>query len=96
VDAAGFVRNPVGRKLPLVLVVLALVALVALFVVVRVVRAERRPDVIDRFRAATELTTAWSRGDALPSPYPDEPSAEDDDRSGQPTDWQGRSRSSRT
>ena len=78
------------------LVVLALVALAALFVVARVVLAERRPDEIDRFRAATQLTTAWARGEVAPPPYPDEPSAEERDGTGQPTDWQGLSRSSRT
>jgi hypothetical protein len=79
-----------------VLVVLALVALVALFVAVRVLRTERKPDESDRFRAATELTSAWSRGEAWPPAYPDEPSAEKQAPAGQPTDEQGLSRSSRT
>jgi hypothetical protein len=80
-----------------VLPVLALVALVALFVAVRVVRGERRPTEIDRFRAATELTTAWSRGEEWPPAYPQEPVARSDEHEdGQPTDWQGLSRSSRT
>jgi hypothetical protein len=72
-----------------VLAVLALVALAALILIARVVRAERRPSEIERFRAATNLTTAWSRGEAEPVAYPEEPQA-------QPTDVQGLSRSSRT
>jgi uncharacterized membrane protein len=78
----------IGKEPPLVLVVLVLVALLVLLVTVRVVRAELRPSEIERFRAATALTNAWSRGEELPPAYP-----QGDD---QPTDRQGLSRSSRT
>jgi hypothetical protein len=74
-----------------VLVVIAvIVALFGAIALVRFVRAELRPSEIDRFRDASRVTSAWSRGET-PAVYPEEPV---DQRSSSPR--QGLSRSSRT
>ncbi len=54
-------------------VILVAVAIAAVLLVVRLVSNELRPSEIDRFRTASSLTTAWSRGEEWPPPYPDEP-----------------------
>jgi hypothetical protein len=75
--------------LAVILIVLAIVAVIA---VVRIVIGELRPSEIDRFRNASSLTSAWSRGEEWPpAAYPEEP---DDQRSSTPR--QGLPRSSRT
>jgi hypothetical protein len=74
-----------------VLVVIALIiAILGAVALVRFVRAEMRPSEIDRFRDASRVTSAWSRGEE-PTAYPEEPA---DQRSSSPR--QGLSRSSRT
>ena len=74
--------------LAVILVVLSIFAVLAL---TRTVIRELRPSEIDRFRNASDLTTAWSRGEEWPPGYPEEPA---DQRSSTPR--QGLSRSSRT
>jgi hypothetical protein len=81
------------REPPLVLaVILIVLAIVVVIAVVRIVVGELRPSEIDRFRNASSLTSAWSRGEDWPPPaYPEEP---EDQRSSTPR--QGLPRSSRT
>jgi hypothetical protein len=81
------------RELPLVLTVIVIVvSVVAVLAVARIIRAELRPSEIDEFHNASNLTSAWSRGEQWPPPaYPEEPV---DQRSSTPR--QGLPRSSRT
>jgi hypothetical protein len=82
-----------GREPPLVLpVILVAVAVVAGIVVVRTVLLALRPSEIERFHTASNLTTAWSRGEDWPPAYPEDP--QEPQRSS--TLRQGRPRSSRT
>ena len=57
----------------MLVVILVALAIVAVLLVVRLVLNDLRPSEIDRFRTASSLTTAWSRGEEWPPAYPDEP-----------------------
>jgi hypothetical protein len=72
-----------------VLPVIVVLAIMATLVLVRTVLLALRPSEIERFHTASDLTSAWSRGEDWPSPYPDEPQRSSTLR-------QGRPRSSRT
>ncbi len=75
----------------MLVIILIIVAIGAVLSISRIIHSEIRPHEIDRFRDASSLTSAWSRGEEWPPAYPDKPA---DQRSSSPA--QGLPRSSRT
>jgi hypothetical protein len=62
-------------------VIAVVVILVLALLAWRTARSWARPTEIDQFRAASDLTSAWSRGEAVPpawQPYPQEQQGQDE------------------